>query len=280
MTFTVTIVSQHGIWQSSDLRLTKPGTRKVEDDFSIKQISFRCPDGAALLTYAGAGRVYSVHISDWIRQFLRGESYTVDQTLIQIREHATRDLGELLKKCDLKHMFSIGAYIRGIPWVAQIRNFSVTPHLGEGLVEHEFQTAALRVPDGTGMVVPWPCILSREDLALLINVSSKRPRKPKEFSDLLAEVNLRTARSANSRGTVSEYCVTTYQPPSNEGLQSCVHNAPAEMKPIFPADLLFGIDVTEVMRELISKRPISEAIAIPEKIIKDTVTPKNLLRRK
>jgi hypothetical protein len=124
----------------------------VKDDFSIKHVAFRCPDGAALLTYAGAGRVTSagvdVHVSDWIRQFIRGESYTVDQTLIQIREHATRDLGALLLRHGVKHMFSVGASLGGIPWVVQIRNFSLTREHGEGPVERAFQTVAQRVPDG------------------------------------------------------------------------------------------------------------------------------------
>jgi hypothetical protein len=94
MTFTLTLISQHGIWQSSDQRLTDPKTNRVEDDYSSKHVGFRCPDGAALLTYAGVGRAFGVHISDWIREFTRGESQSVDQTLIQIRQRATEDLGE------------------------------------------------------------------------------------------------------------------------------------------------------------------------------------------
>jgi hypothetical protein len=256
------------------MRLTNPQTNKLEDDFSIKQISFRCPDGAALLSYAGAGRIGSVHISDWIRQLLRGDSYTLDQTLIRIRQDATRDLGDRLLKRGIKHMFSVGAFLRGIPWVVQIRNFSVTRELCEGPIEREFHTVAQKVRDGAGVVVPWPLVLSREDLALLVKISRKRPRKPKEFSDLLGEVNRRTAQSPRSRGTVSEHCVTTYQPPSGDGLQTYVHNARIGMQPIIPPDLLFGIDVTELMRGLISKRSITE------KLVKDAVIPKNLLKRK
>src|SRR5271154_4540188 len=96
MTFTLTLINQHGVWQSSDLRLTDPRTGEVKDDYSTKHVGFRCTDGATLLTYAGVGSVNGVHISDWIRQFTRGESLTVDQTLIQIRERATEYLGDLL----------------------------------------------------------------------------------------------------------------------------------------------------------------------------------------
>ncbi len=274
MTFTVTLVNQHGIWQSSDLRITDPKTGQLVDDFSIKQLSFRCPDGAALLTYSGAGSVGGVQVSDWIRQFLRGETRTVDQTLIQIREHATRDLGPLLLKLKIKHMFNVGAFLGGVPWIVQIRNFQVS-RAGEGPVEREFQTSARKVTDGAGFVVPWPCILSMADLAKLVKISDKRPRKPSEFSDLLGEVNLRTARSY--RQLVSERCVTTYQPPSGDGLQTYVHNAPKRANPIVPGDLLFGIDVTEIARAL-AARP--HGVPIPEQTFQETVLPKNSLRRK
>ena len=128
MTLTVTLINRHGIWQSSDLRICDPRTKTLVDDYSIKHVGFRCPDGAALVTYAGVGRVKDVHLSDWIRQFVRGESYTVDQTLIQIRQRATEDLGELLLEKQIPHMFSIGAFLNGMPWVAQIRTFSF--HMG------------------------------------------------------------------------------------------------------------------------------------------------------
>jgi hypothetical protein len=57
-----------------------------------------------------------------------------------------------------------------------------------------------------------------------------------------------------------------------DGLQIHVHNAPVGAPPIIPPDLLFGVDVTEIMRELSSKR------ATTEKALQDTVTPKNLLK--
>jgi hypothetical protein len=102
VTFTLTLINQHGVWQSSDLRLTDPCTGAVQDDYSCKSVGFRCPDGAALMTYSGVGRAYGVHISDWVREFTRREFtrgvLSVDQTIIQIRQRATEDLGELSQK--------------------------------------------------------------------------------------------------------------------------------------------------------------------------------------
>jgi hypothetical protein len=71
------------------------------------------------MTYSGVGRAYGVHISDWVREFTRREFtrgvLSVDQTLIQIRQRATEDLGELSQKHGFKYMFIIGASSKGFP---------------------------------------------------------------------------------------------------------------------------------------------------------------------
>ena len=71
MTLNLTIVNSWGIWQCSDGRLVDLSTRKVTDDYSVKHVTLRCPDGVALIAYAGIGRMdKDVEISDWIREIL------------------------------------------------------------------------------------------------------------------------------------------------------------------------------------------------------------------
>ena len=112
-------------------RLTDPRTGRIVDDDVVKHVFLRCSDGAALLAYAGIGRLSGVEISDWIRETLRGESRTLDQSLILLRENATRDLGPQLKG-RMHHMFSIGAFLNGVPWFVQIRNFHALSELNAG----------------------------------------------------------------------------------------------------------------------------------------------------
>jgi hypothetical protein len=54
-------------------------------DYSIKHAIFRCPDGVALLAYAGQGRINSLDLSDWLRETLRGETRTLDQSVTDFR---------------------------------------------------------------------------------------------------------------------------------------------------------------------------------------------------
>jgi hypothetical protein len=280
MTLTVTLINQHGIWQSADCRLTHRGTGAVVDDFSVKQVGFKCPDGRATLAYAGSGSFYSaggieIHLSDWIRQFIRGETYTVEQTLLQIRKRATEDLGHGLLNASLQHMFIVGAHFGGKLWQIQIRNFSVTREHGVGPLQREFVVATQEARRDQYVVCPWPWILSRADFDLLMKVGGKRPRKPKEFSDLLAGINLRTA-NANRVKYVSPQCITTYLPVTEtDGMQNQCHNFPPDAPSIVVPFLLFGIDGTETMRRLMDA--MAKGVA-PESAGAESVTPRNILQ--
>jgi hypothetical protein len=233
MTFTIALVNQHGVWQSADMRLTDLKTHELRDDYSMKHVRFRCPDGAALLTYTGVGSVNGVHLSDWLHQFSRdsdGITYTLKELLVQIRLQSTKELGELLFKRQLPHMFSVGSFMAGLPCLTLIRNFS-TEH-GTGSILREFNSASYsmsRGPEATGSILfPWPReFISQSDLNMLTELSTGPLREPKEISDLLASVNLRTAAAPRSNGLVSPHCVTSYMPSSGDCVQMRLHNPPA-----------------------------------------------------
>ena len=204
------------------------------------------------LTFSGAGHIrhaHSIDIADWIRQIVRGESRRVDDALIFIRERATADLGRFLAHRRIPHCFTVAAFLQGKPWIVQIRNFSVIREKGFGPVVDHFETSARAIPEEAGIAVPWPHCLVPRDLQLLMRVCSKKPRDPKHFMDLLAQVNARTAASARSRGTVSPQCTVHYMPPSGDG-HSQVYNMPTGAPLMVPSYIWYGIDTTEFSRAL------------------------------
>lgn len=249
MTFTLTLVNDHGVWQSSDLRLSDPRTGALVDDYSVKHVAFKCPDGSALLTYAGVGRVGPDHISDGVRSVIRGESYTVDQTLLRMRERATQDLGNLLFRGNIAHMFSVGAISKDFRGVVQIRNFSVTTERGFGPLMREFVTAAQQLPvPSLGVVIAWPWWVSSADLSLLQKVAPRRPRKPKEFFGVLAGVNARTAE--RHPAAVSRHCVLSYMPRAGGTVTTESYGFPPGAPNVVAPFILYGIDMTDTMRAL------------------------------
>lgn len=153
MSLNLTIINSSGAWQCSDHRLSDPRSAKPTEDTSSKHVVLRCTDGTALIAYVGLGKVDGVALSDWIRELLRGEPRSVDQSLMTIREAATIDLGPIVSRYRLHHMFTVAAFIQRRPWLAQIRNFSVAP--GKfGDPTGTFETAAGDAANGLASAFP------------------------------------------------------------------------------------------------------------------------------
>jgi hypothetical protein len=282
MTLNQTIVSRAGIWQCSDHRLVNPGTGEVVDDYSIKHAILRCTDGSALLAYAGVGRVGSVDISDWIRETMRGESRTVDQTLVLLRKNATRDLASRLLPHGIVHMFSIGAFLGARPWAVQIRNFNITNGAPEIL--DCFETVAREITaDGQGFIFdPSGRAVTPSDRNKLLLAATKKPRDPEQFSKLMARINHRASQTAAGSLFISSGCVTTYIPPSGEPFSSKFYGEDFPLgKPAAVPTLLFGIDLTEIQRVMLGRMP-GDQIPEPEhtRAASESVIAKNRIRGK
>ena len=157
----------------------------------------------------------------------------------------------------------------------EIRNFPVNRRKGFGPVVDHFETIARAIPEEGGIVAPWPQHLARQDLQLLTSVCSKKPRDPKQFMDLLAQANARTAASARVGGAVSPQCVVHYMPPSGEGRQSKFYNMPAGAPPMVPPFIWYGIDTTDFSRALTAALRDGKAARLPGPSM---VEPRNLLK--
>jgi hypothetical protein len=285
MTLNLTIVGPHGIWQCSDHRLTDSATGKRFQNHSVKHVIFRSKDGGALLAYSGAGRVKHIDLSDWIRETLRGESRTLDQSFIALRENADKDLAALLKGLGIVHMFSIGAFIAGRAWCVQIRNFVPS----SGAVLDHFETAAAEFSaEGQGFLFGDPAAVTPSDQRWLLKVAKRKPRKPSEFRKLLATINRRAAQTPAGRISVSPECVTTYMPPSIDPLEMQFHDASgnASKAALITPFLLLGVDLTELTKAVASLplSPVSaeqqaEVSRRVEETSREAVVPRNRLRK-
>jgi hypothetical protein len=246
---TITIVAPWGVWQCSDHRLTNPHTGKLEQDDSVKHVCFRFPDGGALLAYAGIGRIYDVQISDWIREVLRGESRSLDDSLSFLRDQATKSIGPHMDG-RIRHMFTLGVFLSGVPWIVQIRNFEVNQSGEMGPPEALFRTAAHRL-EGDPMVIVFgtPGALTSEDQSELLEISRNRPKHMDDFHGLLARYNRRAA--FRRKRHISKACATSFMPPEAEPISSKQHSPEGERAvDITVPVLLFGMDFTDVMKQL------------------------------
>ena len=79
VTLTMTIVAPWGVWQCADHRLVwiERGKATDREDFSVKHLAIRCPDGVAPISYSGIGALdRKLHVSDWMRELIRGREPT------------------------------------------------------------------------------------------------------------------------------------------------------------------------------------------------------------
>jgi hypothetical protein len=251
-----------------------------KDDFSFKHVIVKCPDGDAVLSYAGAGSIpvagKYVDISDWVRQILRGPARRLDETFIYLRERATEDLGKLLSERRIAHMFTGAAFLDGVPWVLQIRNFPEWRSGAAPKIEPVFQTSVGKIPPGNRLITYWPPLQPSEHQRLT-RLSPKRPRHWKEVSKLLASVNLQVAKRKPS--TVSRHCVVTYLA-NPKDLKDGVHtefcNGDRQIRPFFPACICLGIDMTDISRLMLLKGEVDAANF--KEADRNSVVPKNPLR--
>jgi hypothetical protein len=254
MTLNITIIAPWGIWQCTDARLTRWPDARYYEDVSIKHLHVGCRDGSALIAYAGWGKIHDYSIADWLRRQIRGDSLTLDETLIRIRERATLKLGRVSVKAGIQHTFNIGAFLAGRPWAIVISNMNpaVPPSITAPPVA-EFNTSAL-VIDKEPMVLVTGAgrdAISKDDWALLDKISKRRPKRSVDYRKVLVGINERAANDRSAAGkSVSKMCTTSYMPPEGIPIEAEVHSwdsAGDKADQIVPSVHL-GIDLTETMQ--------------------------------
>jgi hypothetical protein len=262
MTLALTIVSQHGIWQSSDMRLFDVNAGRPLRDGSVKQFRLVFQDGGvALVAFAGIGRVGTTHVSDLMFDLLRGQPRTFDQTLTALVALGNEHLIPILAAIppDYRaHVFTIGAFSGGGPIYAEITNVDVIGRSTARVVvqpRSDFRLAWRRPAPGDGITSPaGGQFMSPADLALLGRVSARKPARDADYLALLAGITRRTGRRASR--VVSPECWTWHAGPTRDPTK-----APEEPTPFTwgaampstskPRTLIMGIDFEIALQEMI-----------------------------
>lgn len=255
MTLALGLVTPHGIWMGSDNRLFNTQTKQPEPDPSTKQFGFKTEDGIATVAYSGIGRLASGnHVSDFLVRLLRGESRSLDETLLAIRGFANEQIAPVAWDQGIPHTFVVGTFLGDTVWAAVITNLEVV-RLGypanETRLRRSFETAARHVPEGIVLATGQLDYISDEDRAKLDRAIGHRPRRPDNYSDLLAKVIRRAAWRAPH--LISETCDVTQIVPPDRVFETKAYGwgQPIDQDSA-PRFLLFGIDTNEMLRGLMS----------------------------
>ncbi|MFF8437371.1 hypothetical protein [Streptomyces bacillaris] len=207
------------------------------------------------MSYTGLGRVDSLDVSTWMREVLRGESRTVDETFIDLREQATARIGTQAKSLNVPHAFLAGAFLGGRPWAVSITNLGSPTGPSPGSIQSVFETTALPADEPVVFAAGSGCdAIVQADRELLHRISTRKPRRPEEFMRLLGDVSRRAAESSHPGARlVSRSCSVMFMPPSGDDVKREWYG-PDEDRALAPAgfsQMLFGIDLGELARPMI-----------------------------
>ena len=255
MTNVITVISNKGIWQLFDHRLTVQG--QPVDDMSLKQVYLECLNGKAFISYAGLGKVKNTHISDWVRKLIRGTDRTLDDHLALIADAATKKIAPLSKAMGLAHTFSVGGFKDGEPVLSVVTNR--IKDKGADLIGDKFEIKNWKIPDksrpnfaiisveGSGAAR----LSSDKDGKLIQGLIKRRARKPTLGQDVMAALAYLNKRVSKLDETVSPHCLVSYLKDPDAGLQRMFWGWDEKAKKPMFKDISGAHDVAEIIEALL-----------------------------
>jgi hypothetical protein len=247
---------EDGIWLCGDRRITNKQTGDALPD-QDKLIYVSCPNGTLLLGGAGLARIARDHapFMDWIRETLRGETRSVQDSAHFLKDRLSRDVFRHWRTPLIIGGFAIvgtradpqGPLADGQISLVAITN-TVQSHKGGDAVLPRFHLSAdqLSVPRviafGSGEKH-----ISSSDRQLLLRAAANRPDMPQNYMSLLAAVMRRTAPSVPG-GEVSLWSdawhvpITSIEAKWGNYFRDGTDSHGSSSAP----SLFFGIDLTEM----------------------------------
>jgi hypothetical protein len=188
-------------------------------------------------------------------------------------------------------MFTIGAFLQGQPWVAQIKNFESRSPWNIGPVLAKFVTTVMQIKNEPHVFVWGAPAVSLKDYHRLREVIKKKPRRPDDYHGLLAKINTKAATHPKYGSLISPACITSYLPPAGHPVSSRHHGERlGQATPLTIPTIFRGIDTTDTESLLtmeLLKTPKDDELGrestLQEKLeeaARRSVMPDNRLRRK
>lgn len=292
MTLLIGMSKAEGIYLSADFRVTEYPSGRLVDDSSVKMLTVHYPPdklGArAVLAYTGLAILPDgTPTGTWIRETLRGESEVPDQSMAHLRDRMNRDLAPRRFPLMINALIVQGER-RFFGGLSNLRADPRIPGRIQVLREFGYMMTELTQPfcfvNGSAATH----VVRDKHLALIRAQLDVRPRKAFDHMKLLASINRQVAAK---EATVSPACHVAFLPskvpiggedpglgphfsPTSHSFTERGESAPAVM----PA-LLFGIDLSEMMRFSMEQFRAMKAGEEPKPLDKDALN-ESLKRRR
>jgi hypothetical protein len=247
-----------GIYLSVDYRVTNSHTGKKLDDASVKFLTIHYPpekEGVkALLAYTGIAQLPDgTPVGDWLRETLRGHTEVPDASMQHLRARLNRDLARYRVPL-IVNVLAVQGERRFVGGFTNVKSNGDIVRAFEYVLNERTEPFVFANGSGTARVV------ADGHLDVLRKQLGVRPRHPHNHMKLLATVNRRVAKVANS---VSPHChVSFINADDRHGPTSEVFIERGESVPFSMPMITWGIDVSYVMEQFMrdiqaGKAPLS-----------------------
>lgn len=239
-----------GIYLSADYRVTEHPSGRLVDDASTKFLTVHYPPDKtgpkAVIAYTGlAFAPDGTPMGTWLRETLRGETEIFDKSMAHLRDRLDRDIAPTRWPMIVNALALQGdkRFFGGLTNLAfadeSRRQSKVLDHFG--YVMHDVGTEFM-FANGSGAAK----LLAEGHFERVRGQLSVRPRKVEDHMKLLAIINRKVAVKTR---TVSPHCHVSYiNADDKTSPTSRVFTEPGETVPFDMPMLLFGIDLTDLMR--------------------------------
>lgn len=251
MTLILGLSKPDGVYLSVDYRVTNEDTGEILDDYAVKFLTVQYwPEGAGpkvLFAYTGLAQLWGgMPVGRWLRETLRGETETIDQSMELLMTKLNQSIAPFGKGLCI-----LGAVVAGgSRYLVQITNTTDWK-----TIEPKFAFIQPLALDGYGSSFfagsGQAGLIAGGYRELLKSQAGVRPRRAWEHMNLLATINRRVAE-ADPGGPVSPYCHVTYMGDEDDWTPRCqaFYERGEEPVPFSLPMIVYGIDVTNVMDQM------------------------------
>jgi hypothetical protein len=251
MTLIMGMAKAEGIYLSADYRVTEHPSGRLVDDAAIKFLTIHHPPDKtgpkAMMAYTGlAFAPDGTPMGTWLRETLRGETEVFDRSMAHLRERLDRDIGPRRWPLIVNALLLQGdkRYVGGLT------NMKFTDESRSKIeITDTFEYVLHEVPqafafaNGSGAAK----VIAEGHFEKVQKLLSVRPRKVEDHMNLLAAINRKVADKTD---TVSSFCHVSYiNADDTTSPTSRTFTKPGESVPFEMPMLLFGIDLTDMMRD-------------------------------
>jgi hypothetical protein len=246
VTLNITLLAIGVIYQSADFRLTDASTNKLISDSSTKVVTLQYPNWHGFVTYTGVGRWHRRDTSQWIVDWLQGNSDAkLEDAIDALSVNGTKWLDDIRRatRTRHKHTFIVASFVESVAQLTVVSNFEdcagrsdSNPAAGLSASGRRFLGRPVVTLTGGGKAA-----VSRQQRRQLERLAQQHPEDPARLRNALSRLNATAAKSPLARGAISPECSVLSMRADGQGFHEV-----SDTSKIEPRTIMYGMPAPDL----------------------------------